>query len=118
MAEAQPGAFEVSVLASIPGIYTFRVVVEGRTFRGLPFTREQTLTGAVWKGGDNPPPTLKGDPNGRDDRLCRLIDCLLQQKSVKEALQKTGIGADELRHCLEKYCRKTPFSDPHTLSPR
>ena len=118
MAEAQPGAFEVSVLASIPGIYTFRVVGEGRTFRGLPFTREQTLTGAVWKGGDNPPPTLKGDPNGRDDRLCRLIDCLLQQKSVKEALQKTGIGADELRHCLEKYCRKTPFSDPHTLSPR
>lgn len=116
MTEVQPGAFEVSVPASMPGIYTFRVVGEGRTFRGLPFTREQTLTGAVWRGGDDSPPTSTDEPNGRDDRLCRVISCLLRQKGVKEALQKTGIGTDELRRCLEQYCRKpSPGQKPQTV---
>ncbi|MCL7942292.1 hypothetical protein M8009_18625 [Halomonas sp. ATCH28] len=117
MSEVQPGVFEVSFDANAQGVYQFRILAEGWTLRGLPFTREQTLTGAVLRGGDNPPPTMKGDPDARGDRICRLIDCLLQQKSVKEALQKAGIGAGELRRCLDQYCRKpSPAQAPHTAS--
>lgn len=116
MSEVQPGVFEVSIDANTQGVYQFRILADGRTLRGLPFTREQTLTGAVWRGGDNPSPTMKDDPDARGDRICRLIDCLLQQKSVKEALQKAGIGADELRRCLEQYCRKpSPAQAPHAV---
>ena len=116
MPEVESGVFEATTPAILAGIYRFRILAEGRTLRGRPFSREQTLTGAVWRGGDNPPPTLKDDPNVRDDRFCRLIDCLLQQKSVKEALQKAGIGADELRRCLEEYCRKpSPAQAPQIV---
>jgi hypothetical protein len=107
MSELQPGVFEVSIAANAPGVYQIRILAEGRTLRGLPFTREQTLTGAVWSGGDNAPPSMKDDPSARDDRFCRLIDCLLRQKSVRKALKRAGTGADELRRCLELYCRKS-----------
>lgn len=106
MAEVEPGIFEAVTLASLSGIYRFRIVAEGRTLRGRSFSREQTLTGAVWKGGDNPPPTSRDDPNARDDRLCRLIDCLLNQKSINESLRKASIDMEELRRCFKEYCRK------------
>ena len=106
MSEVESGVFEAKTSADLAGIYRFRVVAEGRTLRGRFFTREQTLTGAVWKGGDNPPPTSKDDSNVRNDRFCRLIACLLQQKNIKKALEKAGISADQLRRCLEEYCRK------------
>lgn len=114
MPEVEPGVFEATALAFLAGIYRFRIVAEGRTLRGRPFSREQTLTGAVWKGGDNPPPTSKDDPNARDDRFCRLVDCLLHQKGIQEALRNSGIDPEELRRCLEEYCRKpAPGQPPH-----
>ncbi|MDR6226478.1 hypothetical protein [Desmospora profundinema] len=76
----------------LTGIYRFRIVAEGRTLRGNRFSREQTLTGAAWKGSDNPPPTLKDD-----DRFCRLINRLLHQESIQAVLQKAGINLDALR---------------------
>jgi hypothetical protein len=112
MAEVEPGVFEAMTRALLAGVYPFRIVAEGRTLRGRPFTREQTLTGAVWKGGDNPPPSSKDDPNARDDHFCRLINCLLRQKSIQEALRKAEISADELRRCLEDYCRKPSPTQP------
>jgi len=116
MAEVEPGVFEAMTPALLAGVYCFRIVAEGRTLRGRPFTREQTLTGAVWKGGDNPPPSSKDDPNARDDRFCRLINCLLRQKSIQEALRKAEISADELRRCLEDYWRKpSPGQPPHVI---
>ena len=118
MAEVEPGVFEAMTPALLAGVYCFRIVAEGRTLRGRPFTREQTLTGAVWKGGDNPPPSSKDDPNARDDRFCRLINCLLRQKSIQEALRKAEISADELRRCLEDYWRKpSPGQPPHVMRP-
>ena len=106
MSEAQPGTFEAAVLASAQGIYQIRVLAEGQTFRGLPFTREQLLTGAVWRGGDDKPPTVKDDLNRHDDRLCRLISCLLGSKGVIELLRRQGLDPEELRRCLSTYCRK------------
>ncbi|MBW4491681.1 MAG: tyrosinase family protein [Oscillatoria princeps RMCB-10] len=62
LAEVEPGVFETATLASMSGIYSFRVLATGRTLRSRTFTREQLLTGAVWKGGDAPLPTGKDDP--------------------------------------------------------
>lgn len=119
MPEIEPGVFERTVTASLPGIYRFRVVGAGKTLRGRPFTREQTLTGAVWKGGDAKPPTLKDDPSARDDRFCRLIDCLLHEKTIQATLRKAGVNLDELLRCLEDYCRKpSPGQPPRAVRPK
>jgi hypothetical protein len=118
MKEVEAGVFEAKTLAVLAGVYGFRIVSEGRTLRSRPFTREQTLTGATWRGGDNPPPTSKDDPNARDDRICRLVDCLLSQRSVREALRKAGISVNEIRRCFEEYCRKpTPGQASHVAAP-
>jgi hypothetical protein len=124
MSEAEPGVFEMATTALVAGIYRFKIIGEGRTLRGRPFSREQTLTGAVWRGGDNPPPTVKDDPNAGHDRICHLINCLLHQQTIQIALRKAGISVDELRRCLEEYCRKPSprqppeVAWPHTLEDR
>lgn len=116
MPEIHAGVFETSTLAPLAGVYRFRIVAEGRSLRGLRFTREQTRTGVVWRGGDNPPPTMADDPNVRDDRLCRFIRCLLQQRSVQDSLRKFGVSPDEFGRCLEVLCRKPgPGQPPHAL---
>jgi hypothetical protein len=118
MTEVEPDVFEVTIHASMAGIYRFRIVAEGHTLRGRHFTREQSRSGYVWRGGDNTPPSSKDDPNTRDDRICRLIECLLQQKGIQDSLKKFGIGPDEIRRCLEEYCRKLiPGQLPGVLYP-
>jgi hypothetical protein len=52
--EVEPGIFEKSFQANMPGIYHCRVVAAGATLRGKPFTREITLDGAAYRGGDRP----------------------------------------------------------------
>jgi hypothetical protein len=64
LAEVEPGIFETSVVATMAGVYRFRALASGVTMRGLSFTREQTLTGAVFPGGDQPLSTSTDD--GRD----------------------------------------------------
>jgi hypothetical protein len=107
MSEVQPGVFEVSIAANAHGIYQFRILAAGRTLRSLPFTREQMLTGAVWRGGDDKPPSVHDEPPKNDhDRLCRLIACLLGNKGILELLKRHGIDPDEIKRCLAAYCRK------------
>lgn len=50
--EAEPGVFGGSFVPDVAGIYRCRLRASGRTAAGYPFEREQTLTVAVWKGGD------------------------------------------------------------------
>jgi len=72
LTEGEPGIFEASVPANSIGVYQFRVRAVGATLRGQRFTREQGLTGAVYQGGDNPPPTSDRDPHGNptDSQNC------------------------------------------------
>lgn len=107
LAEVEPGIFEVSTVAALSGIYRFRVLAEGSTMRGRPFTREQLLTGGVWQGGDRPFPTSETDPRGRDERLCRLLLCLLKQDGVLRWLKQAGIEPQELEKCLREFCAPT-----------
>jgi hypothetical protein len=109
MAEVSPGVFESTLVASIAGIYRFRIVAEGKTFRGREFTREQTLTGAVWRGGDQPPRPGQGDGS---QCLCHALECLLGQRSILALLARVGVDAAEVRRCLDDCCRKPPSTQP------
>jgi uncharacterized integral membrane protein len=76
LSEVEPGIFETSVVATMAGVYRFHAVAAGVTMRSLSFTREQTLTGAVFQGGDQPLPTSTGGGGGLiDSKNCctRLI---------------------------------------------
>jgi hypothetical protein len=100
------GIFVAEVLAAMEGVYHFRVLSAGQSLRGRAFTREQLLTGAVWRGGDNPPPGGGGRPD--KDQLCKLLSCLLNGKLIRPELEKRlqewGIDVDDLRRCLKSVC--------------
>ena len=115
LSEIEPGVFVANTTASMSGIYRFRVLAYGSTMRNRTFTREQILTGAVWRGGDDPLPTSTHDPNGRDDRLCRLLQCLARTKTAERLLREYGLDIEEIRRCLGLYCEPT---ESRTLPPR
>jgi hypothetical protein len=112
LAETQPGAFGTSIVAATDGIYRFRVIATGVTLRRVSFTREQTLTGAVIRGGDNPPPTSGTDPRSRNEHLCQLLSCLLQNDFVVKYFRERGIDVEALTKCVEEWCRGQLFELP------
>ena len=61
------------------------------------------LTGAVWRGGDQPPPT-HDDQNRCNERFCRLLSCLLKVKGVREHFAEKGIDVQGLEECLKAFC--------------
>src|SRR5262249_49272498 len=105
--ETRPGEFQTSMVATLPGIYTFLVQASGGTYRGAAFTREQILNAAVYHEIHNTP----GKPDGGITRadLCRLISCLLDRKNLtpayEETLKKQGINLAGIRKCMEAFCK-------------
>jgi len=104
--EVQPGVFETNIQATLPGVYQFRVLAAGATLRGRPFTREQGLSGFVWRGGDTPPPTGKDDPGRRDDAICHLLECLLKNESLRKYFRERGLDLESLGKCVHQFCRE------------
>ncbi len=102
------GTYAVRVLAEAPGIHRFDLAARGVSLRGGPFTREQILTGAVWRGGDAPPPTRDGRPARSRRRLCELLRCLLEIDGIRERLKREEIDPDAIGRCLEIFCRADP----------
>jgi Common central domain of tyrosinase/von Willebrand factor type A domain len=115
--EVEAGVFEASHAANLPGVYRVRVHAGGSTMRGVPFTREQTLTAAVYYGGNVPPPTSASDPHSRDEALCRLLECLLRDESLAKALGRLGIDRKGLARCIRRYCRGLPERPSETDQP-
>ena len=101
--ETEPGVFEAATRAMVAGLYRIRVVASGYSLRGLPFTREHDLTGAVFQGGDHP--ITPGDLDGEEERLCKLIECLLTERGVAGFLKERGIDPGTILKCVERYCR-------------
>lgn len=105
MTETEPGMFELTVRASLAGVYHARFMAKGVTLRGTPFTREQLATAAVWQGGDDPyqPPR-----DSEQTDWCRLLECVLGGKSLsrefQERMKKEGIELDGVRRCLKEHC--------------
>ncbi len=104
LSEAEPGVFETTIGTSMSGIYHIRVLANGSTLRKRDFTREQLLTGAVWKGGNDPRPT-GDDPREDRKRLCRLLACLLAEKVLGKYLAHKGVDVKVLAKCLREYCK-------------
>jgi hypothetical protein len=102
--EVEPGVFEIETSAKLPGVYQFRVLAQGVTLRRRPFTREQLLTAAVWRGGDDPPPSSMNDPDVRNERLCEVLECLLKQEALARFLERQHIDPDALVRCLRRLC--------------
>ena len=80
--EIEPGIFEQSFSAHIPGTYSCRFLANGVTIRGNEFTREQTLTAAVFQGGDTPTPEPTGSGDGGNiggllEKCCQKISRIL-----------------------------------------
>ena len=48
----EPGSYTAEFAAGSAGVHKLRVRARGRTRKGMPFTREQSLTAVVWRGGD------------------------------------------------------------------
>jgi hypothetical protein len=112
--QPQGDEFVGKFIATAPGEYQIRVMASGRTDRGLPFTRERTLSAGVWRGGDTPP---RGGPDDIgsiiDDgrrRWCAFLRCVLLTLSKNDALIKRwrelGIDPNEFVKCVELLCRE------------
>jgi hypothetical protein len=104
--EIEPGVFETQTMASLSGVYPMRVLANGATLRGKFFTREQLLTGAVWKQGDNLPPTGGADPRTRDEQFCRLLECLFGSDGLGKFLAENRINPKALQECLHHFCHE------------
>jgi hypothetical protein len=72
MPEVEPGVYEASMIASMSGIYRFNVIASGVNYKGVPFTREQLLTGSVFRGGDTPVKTDDG-AGSTEGNCCRIL---------------------------------------------
>ena len=105
--ETAPGVFEVAIKASHAGIYRFRLLARGGTYQGIPFTREQILTAAVFHEIKYPPV-----PGGGADKneWCRLFECLLNEKNLSrefaERLKNEGINLNGIFECIKIFCKK------------
>ena len=104
--EIEAGSFEASTIASMQGVYRFRMVASGVTMHGVPFTREQLLSGAVVPGGDNPFPTSGPSTRGQDKQLCELLECLLKPEMLGRLMTEHHIDANALRACIERWCKE------------
>lgn len=106
---AEPGTYVATFAARPAGVHRVRVLARGRTRAALPWTRERTLTAAVWRGGDKDaatPPGQGGTGTG-DDKVCHLVACLLDglgDGRLAEQLKELGVDLDHVRRCWEKGC--------------
>jgi hypothetical protein len=98
---AAPGEYAGTFVAGAPGVHRVRVRARARTRVGRPFTREQTVTAAVWRGGDS---GTGGGSAGHAPDLCRLLSCLLDGgtigRELQERLRRLGVDLDQARKCL------------------
>jgi hypothetical protein len=98
------GRFAGSFVATLPGVYFCRVRAEGYFRSKDPFTREKTLTAAVFNGD-------RVGNIGDDDPLCRLYHCLTDDKVLSPAfyrrLKEIGFDVEAFLECLESHCPAT-----------
>jgi hypothetical protein len=110
MTDGEDGQFTANFSTTIPGVYQCRVRARGTTTSGELFTREKTLTAAVWIGGDRIPNPAGSGQNGFDDsRLCALLQCFLKKDGMlspelEKRLTAAGLNINHIRECLFNFC--------------
>ena len=121
------GYFRASFAASQRGAYRFRVIAEGLSARGRPFTRERLLSALVGRprtgpgspGGPNDPGTGSGgDGGGALGEICRLLNCFDEHQVLDSRFDKlldsVGIDAAAASACLRQLCRERCGENPGT----
>src|SRR5215212_3431558 len=110
--EFEGGQFMGTMIAQMSGVYRLRVRARGKTVRGEPFTREKTITAALWRGESIPNPldVAPIDPTRGGECLCRLLVCLLEREGVisgelEKRLKEFGISLEQARKCVQGFCR-------------
>lgn len=98
--EVEPGVFEASFTASLPGIYPLTFRAAGETWHGGRFTREELRTAAVWRRGDGDAPQSTGGASGGGRDLCETFRCLSRDPGVAALLERHGIRPDAVARCL------------------
>lgn len=99
----QPGVYESSFTPVSAGILSARVRSAGETHRGLPFNREQLVTGVTWTGGDLPwqRPEIDTPDKATFDRLVKCIcSGKILSRELMDRLEKSGVNVDALLACL------------------
>lgn len=107
LAESAPGVFECEVRTTLAGTYEARITARGRTLRNRAFVREAVRTGAVWIGGEQPPPSSSG--KGETGEIIRkLLCCGLSERVIQPELRKrlaaAGLDVDALQKCVGSLC--------------
>ena len=102
----EPGIFEASFEAKQSGVYHVRLRARGRTMRGHAFTREQRLTGAVWRPTPDPAnePGSDGPAQTCKEGLYALGVYLTKDEDVyaylEDRLAEAGIEMRRVAECL------------------
>lgn len=124
LTESSAGEFHGDYDTTMAGVYRFRVRARGQTRKGLPFTRERTLTAAVWRGGDrdaangaNPGGSMGDVIREQDARWCALLECLLRDggaitPDLEQRFRAAGLNLGQVRKCLDMYCKSLHAPSP------
>jgi hypothetical protein len=119
LTRADLGLYQGSFAAADSGVYRARVRASGKTLRGFPFLREQTVTAGVWIGGNGQGGSGVG---GSGECMCKLLNCLFGPKGVitaegEQLLKRLGFDVAALRRCLTKCAQKgLPASERTTAA--
>lgn len=73
MPEVEPGHYQATFIASMAGSYRLKMIATGIDYKGHPFTREQLLTGAVFRGGDTPVVVGRPEKPGKASDCCQAL---------------------------------------------
>ena len=111
--ESSPGVFNTSIPVEARGLYRCRLIASGKSLRGERFTREQTLSGAIYQAR---PAHQEGEPKPGDTKPDVDVDCQKQLLILLDAInnnavvnrpldaivKRRGYSLSEILDCLEK----------------
>jgi hypothetical protein len=109
LVEVDAGQFSGKYVTTLSGVYRMRFRARGVTQAGQRFTRERTLTAAVWCGGNVPQNPGGG---GTLSYWCDFIRCLMQQggaisPDLEKRLAALGLDIVKIRQCVDLICSRT-----------
>jgi hypothetical protein len=112
LAKRHDGKYSENFVMPTSGVYRFRIRARGTTYRGESFTREKTLTAAVWRGGNSS--GGNGGVGGTGgtataSTLCALLKCLFERDGLvsvdlEKRLRALGIDIAAARTCIALHC--------------
>jgi len=102
------GRYSADYVTTLAGVYIFRVMAEGLTAGGSPWTREKTLTAGVFRSQSGNGANADGCGG-----LCEWVRCLLKEHKVLDekiwkSLRDLGVDVKQLSECIDELCPEVP----------